>query len=128
MTTARATQPSTMHPTQLAYATAKTNYDASHEVYRAECRERGATFVEGASSAEDDVVLELQEQIHTELEMTRIFDALRVAEEAMVTWSLEHAKAFSPAHAKLIDETHVRARGSAKYWPQVVDLAFRLAA
>ncbi len=122
------TSPATLHPTQSAYALAKALYDASHEAYRVECVERGATFLEGASSAEDDVVLDLQEQIHEELEMTRIFDALRGAEEAMVAWSAEHTSALHPDHAATIADTVKRARGSAKHWPRVVDLAFRLAA
>ncbi len=116
-----------LHPTQLAYAAAKATYDANLEAYRVACAERGATFIEGASSAEDDVVLDLQEQIHVELEMTRIFEELRAAEEAMVARSSKHTAAIHPDHAATIADTVKRARGSAKHWPRVVDLAFRLA-
>jgi len=119
----------TMSPAQTAYCLARATYDAAI----AEQNRLAPQPPQGAPESEVDAWLDASEDAHESLGLSRLFGALRAAEDAMLAWSFEVARkeagrsrvalaAIAKVEAAMDKPLHLTSRTRA------IDLALRLAA
>ena len=119
----------TMSPAQTAYCLARATYD----VAIAEQNRLAPPPAQGAPESEVDAWLDASEEAHVSLGLSRLFDALRAAEDAMLAWSFEVArKEAGRSKAKLAIIAEVEANiGKPLHLTsrtRAIDIALRLAA
>lgn len=118
-TTSKATK---FHATQIAYMATRAAYETAIAAHVAECRSLGLY------DRDDDAAFDAQEDISEKHGTSRLWQAMREAERAMVAWSVDHAKKFAPKQAALVDDLAELVERHPMYWDQLVDIAARLAA
>ena len=117
------------HATQETYYAARALFELCAEQVERTIAARGYTVTDDMEGEEQVLALyERQEDVKDELRYYKCRDALRLAEEQMVAWAIDHVAAYSPAHAAEIRAMVERAKVSVVYWPKVVDSCARLRA
>ena len=117
------------HAMQENYYAARALFELCAEQVERTIAARGYTVTDDMEGEEQVLALyERQEDVKDELRYYKCRDALRLAEEQMVAWAIDHVAAYSPAHAAEIRAMVERAKVSVVYWPKVVDSCARLRA
>ena len=118
-----------MSPVQTAYCLARASYDAAI----AEQNRLAPAPAQGAPESEVDAWLDASEEAHESLGLSRLFDALRAAEDAMLAWSFGVArKEAGRSRAKLAliadIESNIGKPMHLTTRTKAIDIALRLAA
>jgi hypothetical protein len=117
------------HESQETYYLARAAYDCVAAEVERQIVARGYTVTADMEDEEQVLALyERQEDVKDELGLYNARKILRLAEEVMVDYMLDHAAAFSPEHAAEVRAAAERAKTSVIHWPKFVDLAARLRA
>jgi hypothetical protein len=119
---------SAMHETQTAYSLALAVHEQNLAEFNEACRVAGTDYYPGMTDVEFDAAEDTIERLRIEHRLHLSEPAVRLAEEAMMRWAVDHTKMTAPAMAPQLEEVFQKARRLLKYRRQMIDIALRLCA
>lgn len=122
----KASKAAKMSAEQMVWVAARAQYDTLKAAHADACKAAGFVWADEMSDEDFDRVFNGEEDLAESMGLREAEKVLRMAEDAMVRWSCLHSITRFPAHAETVFETYVKARGSVKFWPRLVDIASRL--